>query len=234
MTYLANCYAPDNSIYPKDPSEKAIVDRLLQFDLNVLYRSLGEFLIPIVREDKVLAHLNPVKGRKVTEALSYLDSVLADHSYVAGPEMTLADFSIFYSMEFAAEFKYDFSKFTHIAIWFDRLRQKFAQIDQYMNYTVVRPVCVPSYTNTPFVDSNSESPSTEENGQILADGCNLDKLCVESPNGEAGTCTKVVCFENDTCKVVSNYSKKQAENQSSQNLYTLLKNTGGNLFDSPK
>ena len=231
MAYLANCYAPDNPIYPIDPSERAIVDRMLQFDLNVLYRSLGEFLIPIVREGKVLSGLNPVKGRKVTEALNYLESVLASLFYVAGQHLTLADFSIFYSLEFAAEFKYDFSKYPNIVGWFGRLKKEIASIDQYMNYTVVRNVC--STLGAQQMDCAKDNYTSNSN---LPDGgtCNLDKLCVDGNDCKSGSCTKVVTRESDTCKVVTNYSTKQAENQTSQNLFNLLKNTGGKMFDSPK
>lgn len=236
MTYMANQYAPDSAIYPSEAASRALVDRMLQFDLNVLYRSFGEFLIPIVRENKKLANLNPTKERRVTEALSYLESVLASNAYVAGQQLTLADFSIYYSMEFTDELKYDFSKFTHISEWYRRMQAEIIAIDQTLHYNVIRSVCNSGADyGTPNANKSNSNPTNAcDITSSCSDVCNLDKVCLEgSGTGEPG-CTKVICRENDNCKVVTNYSTKQAENQSSKSLFDLLMNTSEKLFESPK
>lgn len=35
--YLVRTYAKDDSLYPKDPQKKALVDQRLQFDIGTLY-----------------------------------------------------------------------------------------------------------------------------------------------------------------------------------------------------
>ncbi|GBO03184.1 Glutathione S-transferase 1, isoform D [Araneus ventricosus] len=45
LAYLANKYAPDSPVYPKDPKERAIVDRLLYFDIGTLYKAEGDYLV---------------------------------------------------------------------------------------------------------------------------------------------------------------------------------------------
>ncbi len=254
MTYMANQYAPSSPIYPREAASRALVDRMLQFDLNVLYRSFGEFLIPIVRENKKLANLNPTKERRVEEALSYLESVLAANAYVAGPHLTLADFSIYYSMEFTDELKYDFSKFTHISAWYRRMQVEIFAIDQNMHYNVIRSVCNSADYGYKSGNSNSSNGNNSNNNNSNNNSnsivtpcditdpcssiCNLDKVCIEGSGGAGGEggggCTKVICRENDHCKVVTNYSTKQAENQSSKSLFDLLMNTSEKLFESPK
>lgn len=130
MTYFANCYASDNSIYPKDPVSRAIVDRLLQYDLNILYRSLSEFLIPIKLEGKSMLNLDPVKERKVVEALTYLESILQNSVYTAADHLTLSDFSIYYSLEFADEFKYDFKSFQKCFDWYSKMKETIGSIEK--------------------------------------------------------------------------------------------------------
>ena len=219
MAYFANQYAPNNDCYPSNPNERAFVDRMLQFDLNVLYRSLGEFLIPIVREGKPLTNLNPIKGRKVTETLNYLDTVLEQTSYVAGHHLTLADFSSYFSLEFADKLKYDFTKFVNVTKWFERMKRKIIEIDGYMNYTVERTVC-------PMESSSNDNKCEKICERNEMGKCNLDKLCIANQSNYG----KVICRESDQCKVVTNYTM----NQTSKNLFDLLKSTGGKLFDSPE
>ncbi|XP_013785972.2 glutathione S-transferase 1-like [Limulus polyphemus] len=45
MQYIANKYAPDGTIYPKDPQKRAIVDRFLFFDMGTLYKTQADFLV---------------------------------------------------------------------------------------------------------------------------------------------------------------------------------------------
>lgn len=42
MTYLANKYGKDDSLYPKDPQKRAIVDQRLYFDGGSLYQSFAD------------------------------------------------------------------------------------------------------------------------------------------------------------------------------------------------
>lgn len=40
MAYLVNKYARNDSLYPKDPKQKAIVDQMMYFDADSLYSNL--------------------------------------------------------------------------------------------------------------------------------------------------------------------------------------------------
>lgn len=40
MAYLVSKYARNDSLYPKDPKERAIVDQMMYFDADSLYTNL--------------------------------------------------------------------------------------------------------------------------------------------------------------------------------------------------
>lgn len=42
LMYLASKYGKDDSLYPKDPQKRAVVDMRLFFDVSTLYPKFGE------------------------------------------------------------------------------------------------------------------------------------------------------------------------------------------------
>ena len=158
MAYFANRYAPDNQIYPSNPKKRSIVDRLLQFDLNVLYRSLGDLLISIICKEQQIKSYNPQKERKVIEALDYLESILKENQYLAGDVLTLADISIYFSLEFAVEFQYDICKYKNISQWFQQMKILINQIDYQSNYgTLIMKQETNEQINNGINKSNNEA-----------------------------------------------------------------------------
>ena len=131
MCYLANKYAPNSSLYPSDPQRRAVVDRVLQWDLGVLYRSIGEYLAPIMRDGKTLSNLDPEKEKKIKESLQILDDSLAVESYVAGDNITLADLSILASLSLAEVFDYNMTNdYKYIKQWNEGLKRNLPYYDE--------------------------------------------------------------------------------------------------------
>ncbi|KAH9493783.1 hypothetical protein DERF_014512 [Dermatophagoides farinae] len=133
MTYMANKYAPNNPIYPMDPKQRGRVDCLLQYDLNVLNRAITDLMIPLRRSNKMnqknnqrqssTKFLNTIKERKVNEALEYLESILINNHYLIDNHLTLADFSVYCSLEFAEKYHYNLSRYQNLHQYFERLKQ---------------------------------------------------------------------------------------------------------------
>ena len=45
--YLVNKYGKDDSLYPNDPRKRALVDRALYFDMNILYLRSTQYMVSI-------------------------------------------------------------------------------------------------------------------------------------------------------------------------------------------
>ncbi|XP_055836793.1 glutathione S-transferase 1-like [Episyrphus balteatus] len=90
--YLVRKYAKNDSLYPKDFKQRALVDHRLFFDSGVLFASLNAITIKVFQEN------NPIipedKQNDVISGYEFLEKFLENSNYVAGENVTIADFSI--------------------------------------------------------------------------------------------------------------------------------------------
>ena len=121
QTYLVNKYAPDSPIYPKDPQARALVDRMLYFDIGTLYKAESEYLYPQLFKGEAA---NAEKEETFKKALTLLEEFLSKTSYVAGNNITLADFSILASLTFAEIADYSFESYPKICAWLQKLKSE--------------------------------------------------------------------------------------------------------------
>lgn len=121
QTYLVNKYAPDSSLYPKDPKERAIVDRMLYFDIGTLYKAESDYLYPILFRGQPA---DPEKKEAFDKTLGFLEEFLSKTSYAAGDHLTLADLSIVASLSFADLADYSFSSFPKVTAYLNKLKSE--------------------------------------------------------------------------------------------------------------
>jgi len=121
MQYLVDKFAPNNQLYPRDPVKRAPVDRMLQFDIANTYRYVGAYIYPQVFESKPA---DPEAAKQVEGALDYLENILKDSPYVAGPHLTIADLSITANLSMLELKQWDFSKWPKVVAWRDRIRKE--------------------------------------------------------------------------------------------------------------
>ncbi|GFU06724.1 glutathione S-transferase 1, isoform C [Nephila pilipes] len=121
MTYLVNKYSASNSIYPKDPKKRAVVDMMLNFDQGTLYRSQVEYLYPMIFRGEPS---DPLKESSYKNSLISLEHSLERNAYVAGKHLTLADFSIVANISLAEAYNYNLKHFPNILSWLRRLKME--------------------------------------------------------------------------------------------------------------
>ncbi|XP_011691911.1 PREDICTED: glutathione S-transferase 1, isoform C-like isoform X1 [Wasmannia auropunctata] len=119
MTYLVNQYGKDDSLYPKDPKKRALVDQRLYFDLGTLYQSYADYYYPLV-----FSGVTPEQAKfdKINNALSFLDKFLEGENYVAGKTLTLADLTLVVTISNFKLIDHDLSKYSNILRWFARIQ----------------------------------------------------------------------------------------------------------------
>uniref|UniRef100_T1J2X1 Uncharacterized protein n=1 Tax=Strigamia maritima TaxID=126957 RepID=T1J2X1_STRMM len=122
LCYFANKYGKEDSLYPKDPEKRALVDRMLYFDMGTLYRAFCDFVYPQILLKTVP---NPEKEDKMIECLSHLNTYLEKSAHVASDFLTIADFAIFATLiTFQVAINFDFTKFYNIARWIELMKSE--------------------------------------------------------------------------------------------------------------
>lgn len=118
--YLADKYGEDDSLYPKDPQKRALVDQRLYFDIGTLYQRFADYYYPIMFAK---APGDPEKMKKIEEAFQFLDKFLEGHNFVAGSNLTIADLSIIATVSTAEILGFDLSKYPNVAKWFEKSKK---------------------------------------------------------------------------------------------------------------
>ncbi|RWS10826.1 glutathione S-transferase 1: isoform D-like protein, partial [Dinothrombium tinctorium] len=109
MRYLVNQYSSENQIYPTDVKQRAIVDRLLDFDLGTLNSAIGQYFAPQLMKGE---EPNPEKEAEMRNKLALLEIFLSEGPYAAGDSLTLADFSLLSSVSILEAFDFDLSMYS--------------------------------------------------------------------------------------------------------------------------
>jgi len=125
ITYLCNQYAPNSPLYPRDVNERALVDRWLQYDLGSLYKSILDYISPMLVGS---IKLDAEKEKTMCSALELLDNQLKTTKYVIGSKLTIADISLLNSVDLLTNvIDYDITNkqdYKFIAGWQARLKRE--------------------------------------------------------------------------------------------------------------
>lgn len=119
MQYFANKYDTAGSLYPVEPEMRAKVDQKLYFDMN-LFNLLREYYFAKLLN---LPLFDPAKLKKIEQQFEYLDNALQDHNYVAGDEVTIADFTLMSTVTVSVIGKFPLEKYENVAKWYELCKE---------------------------------------------------------------------------------------------------------------
>ncbi|XP_004523111.1 glutathione S-transferase 1-1 [Ceratitis capitata] len=126
LIYLAEKYGKDDSLYPKCPQKRALINQRMFFDLN-LYSSFAEYYYPIARDKQppVPENLTKLEGQ-----LEFLNTFLEGQTYVANDSLSLADFTLLASVSSFAACDIDVGKFPNIVRWLEHCNKTIPGADE--------------------------------------------------------------------------------------------------------
>ncbi|XP_046631832.1 glutathione S-transferase 1-like [Daphnia pulicaria] len=125
--YLVNKYGKDDTLYPKDPKVRALVDQRLYFDMGVFYHRFGLVYYPVMLKGATKIDESAMKD--LEGALDFLETFLGQNKYAACDHLTIADLSLVASAStFLATNKTIFDKHPKIQSWLETCK---AEITDY-------------------------------------------------------------------------------------------------------
>ncbi|KAJ8951397.1 hypothetical protein NQ317_012232 [Molorchus minor] len=120
IKYLANQYGKDDSLCPKDPKKEAIVNQRLFFDATYLFPRFADFAGPTIFTGR---SPSDESRKKLAEALQHIDNFLKNQQWIAGANMTIADFSIISSIStIDALGEFDLTTYGNVWQWYQRAK----------------------------------------------------------------------------------------------------------------
>ncbi|XP_043645913.1 glutathione S-transferase 1-like [Drosophila teissieri] len=117
--YLVSKYGKEDTLYPKDLQKRAIVDQRLHYDSSVLVSTARALAAPLV-EGKT--EIPKARFDALEEVYRTLDAFLQSNDFVAGNNLTIADFHVIAVLTSTVLFReVDATKYPKLAGWVLRI-----------------------------------------------------------------------------------------------------------------
>lgn len=91
IQYLVDSRAPESGLLGRFPKRRAVIQQRLQFELGTLQARSAAAFYPIFRGEATTVPQEAID--KIKEAIAIIDSYLAKSAYIAGDNLSIADFS---------------------------------------------------------------------------------------------------------------------------------------------
>lgn len=120
------CEKQETSLYPKDPKQRAVIDQWSDFAVLHILANVGRLLFNRIFAPMVNI---AVDERSIEDGLKFLDRYLplvdqqlGKSKYIAGDQLTLADFAMISALDPVEVSQFDISQYKNIVRYRDDLR----------------------------------------------------------------------------------------------------------------
>ncbi|XP_069700043.1 glutathione S-transferase 1-1-like [Periplaneta americana] len=127
ICYLADQYGKDDSLYPKDPKKRAIVNHRLNFDATCLYQKFLDYYVPILYRG---SDGDPDQCKRFEDAFSKLDKYLEGQTWAAGDHITIADFPLIATVSSAEIFGFDITRYPNVSRWLANAKKSIPKYEE--------------------------------------------------------------------------------------------------------
>ncbi|ALC46047.1 GstD6 [Drosophila busckii] len=120
MAYLAEKYGKEDSLFPKDPKQRALVNQRLYFDMGTLYQSFAAYYYPQFRSS---APADPELYKKIEVAFDFLNTFLEGEQFVAGKTLTIADIAMLSTVSTFEAVGFKLDSYPNVAKWYQNAQK---------------------------------------------------------------------------------------------------------------
>ncbi|KAL7737315.1 hypothetical protein ACLKA6_012931 [Drosophila palustris] len=120
-SYLVSKYGKDDSLYPKHFHRRCIVDQRLHYDSSTMYTgTLLSITKPLIFSG--VKNIEKPKINAIAEVYDLVETFLGDNNYIAGTNLTIADFSFVTTIGCLKIFlEPNPNKYPKIVAWLERM-----------------------------------------------------------------------------------------------------------------
>jgi len=119
-TYLSEKYGKNDSLYPKDLQKRGVVDRLMYYDAATCYSAFAQYAYPPLFAG---APSDETKLEALKKSLTIVETCLGDNKYMAGDQLTLADFSYAASIGTFEIIELSLADWPKLSAWLNRMKE---------------------------------------------------------------------------------------------------------------
>ncbi|HEV2676796.1 MAG TPA: glutathione S-transferase family protein [Aliidongia sp.] len=125
MRYLANRYG-GAALYPVEPGPRALVERWMDWQLSILAPAIAPVFWGLIRPPAGGVDPAQLAGHvdRLARTWALVDRELAQHPYVAGDRLSLADIAMGNSVRRWYAFSFERPDLPNLAAWYARLGER--------------------------------------------------------------------------------------------------------------